>query len=68
MKVKIYTMPTCGICKVMKRKLLAKNIEFEEYSLEEYSAIFDTMSAPVLQVGDTVLKTPTSINEWINKQ
>ena len=66
--INLYTLPTCPICKVIKQKLTSKNIQFTELNLEDYINIFNTDRAPVLQVGDIILKSPTSINEWIQAQ
>lgn len=69
MKVKIYTTPTCGICKMAKKKMIDKNIEFEEYNLEDYVEELDVETAPVLQIDDdTFLTSPLQINAWINEQ
>lgn len=69
MKVKIYTTPTCGICKMAKKKMMDKNIEFEEYNLEDYVEELDIETAPVLQIDeDTFLTSPLQINAWINEQ
>ena len=67
--IKIYTTPTCGICKMAKKKMADKGIEFEEYNLADYVEKFNTTSAPVLQIDDdTILTSPLQINEWINQQ
>ena len=66
MEINIYTMPTCGICKVMKTKMKAKNIPFNEYNLEEHLDLFDITTAPILTVDDKIYCSPTEINEWIN--
>lgn len=68
MAVKIYTMPTCGICKVMKSKMCAKGIDFEEYNLVDYMDELNVMSAPVLMVDEEIYTSPTQINNWINQQ
>lgn len=67
MIVKIYTTPTCGICKMIKQKLIEKNISFETYNLEDYAEQLDIYSAPVLELEDgTLLTSPIKMNEWIN--
>lgn len=69
MKVKIYTIPMCGICKMVKKKMMDKNIEFEEYNLENYAEKLNIATAPVLQIDEkTYLTSPLSINAWINEQ
>lgn len=67
--VKIYTTPSCGICKMAKKKMMDKNIPYEEYDLIDYANILDSYSAPVLQLEDgSLLKSPIEINDWINQQ
>lgn len=67
--IKIYTTPTCGICKMAKKKMSKKNIPFEEYNLEDYAEDLDIYSAPVLQIDEnTLLTSPIEINDWINEQ
>lgn len=67
--IKIYTTPTCGICKMAKKKMTDKGIKFEEYNLADYVEKFNITSAPILQIDDnTILTSPLQINEWINQQ
>lgn len=67
--IKIYTTPTCGICKMVKAKLNAKQIPFEEYNLEDYVEQFNVSAAPVVQLDDdTLLTGAIKINDWINQQ
>lgn len=66
--VKLYTLPTCGICKIMKMKLDKKNIEYQELNLEDYMTRLNTDRAPVLQVNDKLYYRPKEINDWINQQ
>ena len=68
----IYTLPTCPICEMVKKKLEQKNIPFVERSFEELPSILDVDRAPVLAVDDGAypgcpiyLLSPTEINEWI---
>lgn len=69
MKVKIYTLPTCGICKMVKKKMTDKGILFEEYNLENYVRKFNIQTAPILQLENgTLLTSPLQINSWINEQ
>lgn len=69
MAVKIYTTPTCGVCKMAKKKMTDKGIVFEEYNLEDYVEELDIETAPVLQIDDdTFLTSPLQINAWINEQ
>lgn len=67
--IKIYTTPTCGICKMVKAKLNVKKIPFEEYNLEDYVEQFNVSAAPVVQLDDgTLLTGAIKINDWINQQ
>ena len=66
--IKLYTLPACGICKIMKQKLQNKNIEYQELNLEDYITRLNTDLAPVLQVNDKIYYKPSEINEWINQQ
>lgn len=69
MKVKIYTIPSCGICKMAKKKMNDKGIPFEEYNLKDYAKKFGVTTAPVLQINEnTFLTNPLQINMWINEQ
>lgn len=69
MIVKIYTTPTCGICKMAKKKMIDKGILFEELSLKDYVDKLNIMTAPVLQLENgTLLTSPIQINNWINMQ
>lgn len=70
----LYTLPTCPICEMVKKKLEAKNIPFVERSFEDLPKELDTDRAPVLAVDDGLhpgypiyLLTPTSINDWIKE-
>ena len=66
--VKIYTSPTCGICKIMKIKMDRKNIPYEESM--DYSTLVDEdiFNLPVLELEDgTLLSTPGKINQWIDE-
>ena len=68
----LYTLPTCPICEIVKKKLTAKEIPFVERSFEELPKELDTDRAPVMAIDDGLhpgysiyLLTPTEINEWI---
>lgn len=54
---------------MIKTKLTAKQIPFEEYNLGDYTEVLNTDRAPVLQVDEhNLLLTPTEINDWIKNQ
>jgi glutaredoxin len=70
----IYTLPTCPICEMVKKKLAAKEIPYIERSFEDLPKELETDRAPVLAIDDGLhpgypiyLLTPTSINNWINE-
>ena len=70
----LYTLPTCPICEMVKKKLEAKNIPFIERPFEELPSELETDRAPVLAIDDSLhpgypiyLLTPTSINNWIKE-
>ncbi len=68
----IYTLPSCPICEMVKKKLAAKNIPFVERNFDDLPKELDTDRAPVLAIDDakhlgypTYLLSPMEINEWI---
>ena len=63
--IELYTLPTCPICEMVKRKLAAKEIPFVERPFEELPETLDTDRAPVLYNEDIYLLSPMEINEWI---
>ena len=63
--IELFTLPTCPICDMVKKKLNAKNIPFVERSFDELPESLDTDRAPVLYNEDIYLLSPTEINEWI---
>lgn len=66
--IKLYTLPTCGICKMTKKKLSNKGIPYEELDLTQYMEILNTDRAPILEVDGVIYDSPLKINEWINNQ
>ncbi len=72
--VELYTLPTCPICEMVKKKLTAKKIPFVERPFEELPKELDTDRAPVLAIDDTnhtgypiYLLSPIDINQWIEE-
>lgn len=75
--VELYTLPTCPICEMIKKKLTTKNISFIEHSFNELPEGIDTDRAPVMAVTDSLgevdvavtkyLMSPTEINNWIKE-
>ncbi len=67
--IKIYTTPTCGVCRMAKKKMQDKNIPYEEYNLEDYAEKLNIFTSPILQIDEnTYLTSPMEINKWINEQ
>ena len=67
MIVTIYTLPTCPICEMVKKKLTTKGISYLELPLQELPEFIHTDRAPVMEVGMKYLMTPTEINDWIKE-
>ena len=70
----LYTLPTCPICEMVKKKLFAKEIPFVERSFEELPTDIKTDRAPVLAIdvmdnpsGTIYLFRPIEINKWIEE-
>lgn len=70
----LYTLPTCPICQMVKKKLTIKGLAFEEKPFTQLPKEIDTDRAPVLEVEDSkhpgyplYLLTPSRINEWIKE-
>lgn len=64
--MKLYTLPTCGICRMIKIKLERKNLPVEEIVGEDFFIQHNIESAPVLALDDgTLLTELTDINKWI---
>lgn len=66
--IKLYTLPTCGICKMIEKKLLNKKIPFEKIEGEQFFIENNIETAPVLQLEDgTLFTSPIQINNWIKE-
>ena len=63
----LYTIPTCGICQVIKNKLIEKNIPFEEVNGEIAVEKFNVNKFPILEVGEKVFFSPKEISNWIKE-
>lgn len=71
MKFILYTLPTCGVCHMIKTKLEKKNIEYEERDLTEIADSLNIDHAPVLKVindnePDTFITSPGEMVKMIN--
>lgn len=65
--ITIYTTETCPKCKILKKKLTDKNIDFKEINDVEILKSLDIYDVPVLDVDDTFLDF-SAANSWINAQ
>ena len=62
----LYTLPTCGICHMIKTKLEEKNIPYEEKDFEEIASYLQTDQAPALKIThDNDVKFITSPSEMV---
>lgn len=67
--INLYTKEGCGICKMVKTKLAAKNIEYNEIHDIQPLIKLGIASLPALQLEDgTFITTPIKINNWIKQQ
>ena len=66
MIVKLYTLPNCGICHMVRTKLQNKNILFEEHDFQEIADVIHSDHAPALEVENNIYNSPTEIVQWIN--
>ena len=70
--INLYTLPTCGICQMIKIKLHQKNIKFNEKDFSDIANVINSDRAPALEIVDngetTIYNTPSAIVSWINEQ
>ena len=64
----LYTIPTCGICQVIKNKLIEKNIPFEEANGEIAVEKFNVNKVPILETEEKVFFSPKEISNWIKER
>lgn len=65
--VTIYTTETCPKCKILKKKLTDKNIDFKDETDVEELLRLGIKDVPVLKVDETLLDF-SAANSWINEQ
>lgn len=79
--ITLYTLPTCPICEIIKKKLQEKRISYIEEPFEKCQTFVNTERAPVMAIynnsslEDTstltnpykILTSPKEMSEWINK-
>jgi len=63
----IYTTPTCPRCKVLKKKMRDKNIEFTESQDVDKVMEMGYLAVPILEVDGKCLEMKDA-NDWINEQ
>ena len=68
--ITLYTLPTCGICKMIKTKLEQRHIPFIEKDFSEIAKSIHSDRAPALvfnnNEGQQILNSPVAIVDWIN--
>ena len=67
MKIKVYTLPTCGYCKMTREFLRDKDIDFEEFNVEENYKFANEMVAKSGQRGTPVIDVDGVIIVGFNK-
>lgn len=64
----VYSLPTCGQCKVLKKKLENKNISFTVVEDIEKMLELGIQGVPVLQLDDGTKLTKMSAIKWVDAQ
>jgi glutaredoxin len=64
----VYSLPTCGQCKVLKKKLENKNISFTVVEDIEKMLELGIQGVPVLQLDDGTKLTQMSAIKWVDAQ
>lgn len=66
-QIELYTLPTCPICEMIKKKLQDHGYDYIEKSFEELPKELNTDRAPVLFNGEEYLLSPLEIKKWIEE-
>lgn len=66
--VTIYTTETCPKCKILKKKLDSKNIEYKEVNDVEVLKSLDIYEVPILELDNQDYLEFNQANEWVNQQ
>lgn len=70
--VTLYTLPSCGICNMIKTKLQNKGIQFEERDFKEAAESMGLDHAPLLRIisdSETqYIMSPSKMVDWIKMQ
>ena len=64
----VYSLPTCGQCQVLKKKLENKNISFTVVEDIEKMLELGIQGVPVLQLDDGTRLTQVSAIKWVDAQ
>lgn len=65
--ITIYTTQTCPKCKILKRKLQEKGIEYKEFNDEDEMQRMGILSVPVMDVDGEQLDFPAAI-KYVNER
>jgi len=64
----VYSLPTCGQCKVLKKKLENKNISFTVVENIEKMLELGIQGVPVLQLDDGTKLIQIDAIKWVDAQ
>lgn len=64
----VYSLPTCGQCKVLKKKLENKNISFTVVEDIEKMLELGIQGVPVLQLNDGTKLMQIDAIKWVDAQ
>ena len=65
--ITIYTTQTCPKCKILKKKLQEKKIEYKEFNDEDEMQRMGILSVPVMDVDGEQLDFPAAI-KYVNER
>lgn len=65
--ITIYTTQTCPKCKILKKKLQEKGIEYKEFNDEDEMQRMGILSVPVMDVDGEQLDFPAAI-KYVNER
>lgn len=65
--ITIYTTEICPRCKILKKKLTDKNIDYIEVNDMDKLLELNILEVPVLKIDDTMFDFAAA-NAWINNQ
>ena len=65
--IELFTLPTCPICEMIKKKLNLKAVPYVERPFEDLPKELEVDRAPVLFTERRYLFSPTEINKWIEE-